>query len=322
MPTFKVVFFLQPQGRPLEIAVRVVKKSDLIDAVEGLLGGDQKSCVSNCDLGVLYSTGGEQKNVMATAMRERFSRNLPLNLQVSGRCILVGDNNEGESVSLAAVNIKSIMDLHKELTGGGKPKRRTGSKIGGPPKRSKRAFDFFASDFQALRRLELSEKGEPAEFVVIAKECRVQWELTTASDRVKFNDLATKAKVEYEKVFAEYRELNPLPPKRVRNGYNFYCKLTNNGPGSRMKPDRPWKDMDEKEKKPFNVQAKNDQVRYATDLAKYKIWCETNDKDFVSLTKKKVRNPKTYQAGEKRKSMMVEPVSQDAAKKIKAEDPK
>ncbi|KAL5227163.1 hypothetical protein ABZP36_015428 [Zizania latifolia] len=83
--------------------------------------------------------------------------------------------------------------------------RKKGPPIGDPrrPKKPPTAFFYFMEDF---RKTFKEENPSVKSMQEIGKACGVKWNTMTFEERVKYYDLATEKRAEYEKAVAEYNK--------------------------------------------------------------------------------------------------------------------
>ncbi|KAL5222514.1 hypothetical protein ABZP36_027227 [Zizania latifolia] len=81
--------------------------------------------------------------------------------------------------------------------------RKKGPPVGGlrRPKKPPTAFFYFMEDFRKTLK---EENPSVKSMQEIGKACGVKWNTMTFEERVKYYDLATERRAEYEKVVAEY----------------------------------------------------------------------------------------------------------------------
>jgi len=281
---------LTPNGPPTEMGIKVSKGSNnLPEVVQQVLGCSTAPVVSNCDLGVLYSTeeavpGSEARNSLATQLRCKFSRKLPEQLGVTyGRCFLIGEDEKGSSANVEKKTVTTVFNLYQEMTGhsiSGRKKSR--GRLG--PKRPKRDFDYFAGGFQKSRRSELADQKIVPVFATITKEAREAWDTMTSEEKAPYQAQAAEDRLRFERERTEYLMKNPPRPKNPRNPYNIYCQEY---PDKNTRP--AWKSLTDEQKAPYEQKAEADKGRYTAELEVFRKHCVETGKDFDTLTARKKR---------------------------------
>lgn len=281
---------LTPNGPPVELGLKV-GRSNLPEVIQQVLGCQKVPVVSNCQLGVLYSSGDSEssqqqqpRNNLATQLRTKYSRKMPDHLTLThGPCFLVGEDEKGVTTHVSKESLQTVLDLYKELTGhtvsGGKStKTREG------PKRPKRDYDYFAGVFQQSRRAELKAQNIVPVFADITREARDAWKTMSSEEKAPYLAKAADDRVRYEKEKTEYSQKNPPRPKNPRNPYNIFCQEY---PDKTTRPD--WKTWDAQLKVPFEAKAAEDKLRYEKELDVFRQHCVATGKDYDALVARKKR---------------------------------
>jgi len=158
------------------------------------------------------------------------------------------------------------------------------------PKRAKRSYDYFATEFQRRRRVELAEKNLRPNFIEISQETRVAWNAMPDEAKVPFEIKAQQDKIRYQNEYKAYRVRNPEKPKRPRTAYNLYCiKHTLN---SKKETAANWRNLGEEKKKKFTEASEQDKERYRRELEVYSAWCQRVGLDVGSVMSTKKGKPK------------------------------
>lgn len=154
----------------------------------------------------------------------------------------------------------------------------------GAPKRSLTSYIYFTMDY----RPQILRENPGASVPEISKLLGAKWKSATPAMRKKYDDLAAKDKIRYEREKANYvpdpnaavdkkkkRKRDPNAPKRPKTAYIFYVihRLENKRPQGDMKDAMKqfgveWKKLSEREKQPYKAQAEKDKQRYERELAK------------------------------------------------------
>lgn len=278
---------MTPQDPPVEIDVKV-GKDNVTDIVKCVLGCENDPIATNCDLGVLYServSGADEgvpRNQLATRVRYKYSTMTADRSVLNGRCMLVGEDKEGLVVNVEKKAKDNVFSLYEEMTGHSVTRRGKTVRVG--PKKPKRAFDYFAKEFQTSRRAELKAQNIVPVFQEITMQARSAWAAMSDEDKVKYETEAEKDRQRYETEKEAWKKANPPPPKHPRNAFNMFCVAN-------PKSERPsWKSLTKEEKAPYLIQAEEDKnVRYPREMEIFRKHCEETGKDFHALTDRKPR---------------------------------
>lgn len=272
---------LVPNAEPIEMGLRVTK-NNASEVIRKILGCESEPNASNCDFGVLYSSGDndEARNALATQMR-KLSRKMPQELSITnGRCFLVGEGEKESIVSVHKDAVTKVLKLYEELTGHSVSIRKVKSKVG--PNKPKLAMHYFAHDFHVGRKAQLLEQKLPVKFADVAAESRVAWANKTQEEKAPYLALEAADKVRFNKEREIYLQKNPPAPKNPRNAYNMYIQEF---PEKESRGN--WKTLTPEQKAPFTVKSTADKLRYELELEAFKAHCIETGKDWESLTRKK-----------------------------------
>jgi hypothetical protein len=287
---------------PFEMTVKIPSGTDTLEALKVSL--NRSSLVSaNTDIGVMYYSPEDSEkipNALASSLRQKHTHGLPTDLSAMyGTVILTGEGDVATSVAKTAFKI--CRDVYKGLGGtssSGSSDGKKKKKDKDLPKRAKRSFDYFSSEFQKNRRIELAALGQPAVFTELTKEARVVWDKTDETSRKPYEEKAVADIERYTKEMELYRVTHPLPPKRVRQPYNIYSSSVKGD-----KDAKSWKDMTSDERTPFVTLSDEDKKRYESELESFRSWCKENGKDAdteLSAGLKRKSSPNTGEGGAKK----------------------
>jgi hypothetical protein len=196
--------------------------------------------------------------------------------------MLVGEDKEGIVVNVEKKAKDNVFSMYEEMTGHSVTRRGKTVRVG--PKKPKRAFDYFAKEFQTSRRAELKAQGIPPVFQEITMQARSAWAAMADEAKQDYEIEADKDRHRYEAEKEAWRTANPPPPKRPRNPFNMFCVAN-------PKSERPsWTALSEEQKAPYIAQALEDKtVRYPCEMEIFRKHCEETGKDFHALTARKPR---------------------------------
>jgi hypothetical protein len=263
---------------PIEMTLKIPSGTDTLEALKVSLNRD--SLVSaNTDIGVMYYSSEDSDkspNALASSLCQKHTHGLPTDLSTMyGTVILTGEGDVATSVDKTAFKI--CRDAYKVIVGttsSGSSDGTKKKKDKDMPKRAKRAFDYFSSEFQKKRRVELAAVGRPAVFTELTKEARVVWDEIEETSRKPYEEKAVADIERYTAEMESYRLTHPLPPKRVRQPYNLYSSSVKGD-----KDAKSWKDMTSDERAPFVTLSEEDKKRYESELESFRSWCKENGKD-------------------------------------------
>jgi hypothetical protein len=280
---------LTPGGAPMEVGLKV-GRNNLPEVIQQVLGCQKVPVVSNCQLGVLYSSGDSEvsqqpRNELATQLCSKYSRKMPDTLTLThGRCFLVGEDEKGATTHINKQALQTVLDLYKELTGHTVSGSKTvKTRVG--PKRPKRDYDYFSGVFSKSRRAELAAQNIVPVFADITREARDAWKTMSSEEKAPYMAKAAEDRIRYEKEKNEYNQKNPPRPKNPRNAYNVFCQEY---PDKATRPD--WKTWDAQLKVPFEAKAAEDKLRYEKELDVFRQHCVATGKDYEALIARKKRS--------------------------------
>jgi hypothetical protein len=283
---------------PFQISFNITRNATLGSMLEAILGSSVQLTTIEAILGssaqltttdptctlVTYSQPG------ITTVNE-VVRELSTHLEVTGTCILFGEETDGRYLSVPKTVISSIQAIigKKSVTNQ-------------MPKRPKSSLTYFVKEFHRKRKASRQADGsESMSFVEVNKLAVAQWKTMSDEQKEGYIKQATEDHARYDLEMTEYRSKNRRPPKRPANAYNFYCQ-TSKKSISKQTPGE-WKSMSEELKLPFLVQATNDIERYNNELKEYKEWCLLNNIDYESsITRKKRKRSETVGRSVKQKT--------------------
>ena len=293
---------IPPDGFPFQFSFRV-GKSQIPDATQRLLQSSEQPLVNSCNIGVLISASSSTdeksvRNELATTLRRSFSTKLPEGWEIRGLCILLGEDEKGNTVSVSPDSVKHVSDLYHQQTGKNMPIRKTKRQTTDAPNKAKRDFDYFNKSFQEVRRAELKSKGLVQQLGAIVAEARSAWLAMNQEEQAPFKAKAAEDKARYDREMAEYLKTHPVRPQNGRNAYYFFNKAN---PDKAKRPN--WQDMKDEDKKPFEEQAALDKVRFEADVEVYKKYCQDKGFNFDEMmaSKKRKKAPSTTPVVEKKK---------------------
>jgi hypothetical protein len=296
---------------PYAFEVNPRRADQTLEVLRCTLQCAQNPLAISCAFGVLYfcpqevAVSHQPRNQLATQIRNKAGK-IPDGMgPLHGLCLLVGEDEKGNTVSLTNEARQEALKLYQEVTG---LKLGTSKKTSRPgPKLHKRGNHFFAKDFNASRGQELKAQGLERKFGEVNKECREAWNNMTAEQKQPYMALEAADRKRYEEEKAIFDKKNPEAPKKARNAYTMFSSVT-------PKTDRAgWNDMTEEQKQPFQVLAEQDKVRYEQEITVFKAHCTETGKDFDALTAPKPSKTGAEPAAKKRKQAAVDPAAAPVA---------
>ncbi len=155
------------------------------------------------------------------------------------------------------------------------------TKKSGAPKRPSSAFILYMND----NRERIKAQNPNATFGELSKIGSAEWKQVKPVVKSKYEKLAEQDKVRYEREMSNYvpspedkkkrKKKDPNAPKKAKSAYIFYV----NAKMAKARKDNPdlampqiisliadnWKDLNEKEKKPYYDMAAKDKARYEAE---------------------------------------------------------
>jgi Chromatin-associated proteins containing the HMG domain len=153
--------------------------------------------------------------------------------------------------------------------------KKTTKKATGKPKRGRTSYIYFSMDV----RKQVEKENPKATFTEIPKIIAAKWAQASPAIKKKYNDMAEKDKLRYQREMASYvpdpttekkkrRVRDPDAPKKALSAYNIFVKtqMAKNRPagsttGAIAALGAQWKSMSDKEKQPFVAAAQKDKAR-------------------------------------------------------------
>lgn len=277
------------------IMTMVVNKNDtLSDTINRILGFETVAVDTN--LGIMhYNKDAQEQNNLAVAVQD-----LPIESPVTDRV---------KGVVLMVSNDTAIFDktVLKSIIGKCKlylSERSKSSKNENAPKRPKKPYDFFCKQFHSQHKkpadFNQNENGQ-SWFSHINTASRTAWGELDDEKKKEYDQYAEDDKQRYQHELKKFKELNPSPPKKPSSAYNIYCKENKIGVNQKNLNTKPWKSMENDDKKKYNDAALLEMERYQNELETFKYHCEKYNKNFnelINQTKKSKKRNRQSVSGE------------------------
>lgn len=287
MPITALILPQNSTAEPVKITFQSGKTLEEIKArMQAIVGSENEPRVTKSKLGWIYSAGNTtQRNRLASkvGVQHGLEDDNVANL-VYGQSVLVGDVKDGVVSNLSQSQIETVKNMFDVMRGfkikGMKKGKQKKVRVG--PKRPKRAFAFFSTQFNEDYRRAHPEADKTKLFAEISTLSNQKWyHGLTAEEKAPYEAKAAEDKARYERELTQWNLQYRTPPKHGRNAYQFFCATAGR---DRQKE---WKTMTDEQKRPFQVQAEASKQEYLKRLKDYQLWCERTGEDFEFMTQRR-----------------------------------
>lgn len=276
-------------GAPIEVRVKLPRNNQT-EVIKTVIGTQSDPVAAQCDIGVMFSSGGSDLNPLATSIYAECSGKAS---ETFGPCFIVGEDEQGRMATLPKEAVQKVVLLYQHLTGNKPPglSLRKPKKEQQGPKKARKAADFFRKQFYAQRVTELRDQKLKFDMASEAHNATVAWNQLTAEGKASYLAEEAADKARHDREMAEWIIKNPPKPSRPRTATYFYNQAH---PDKENRPE--FGTLAEEEKQVFEAKAQHDKQRYDEQLTKFQLHCESTGKNFAEEMKPKKRPSKALVA--------------------------
>lgn len=259
--------------------------------LQEVLQTDEAPMKTSCTLGRLYTLPPHEDdveystNVIATRIKGKFCSRMPeTHCETKGPALLVGENEDGEVISLSKSSIINVDRVYEQLYGiplHGRKRVKNDA-----PKKPQSAAKFYQKDL--FNRLK--EEGEHVLYPTLTGRAKQELENMTDDEKRPYLEMAREDKERYHREYQLYLKDNPKKPKGPRNAYNFYKQHCKTSMGDENEEKHPaWRDLTAEQKQPFEQKASDDKIRFEREVQALKEHCKQHGKPYDLIMNKKKR---------------------------------